>query len=97
VLSFTAHSIEAAKAIAESARMFQICVSFGSIHSTISLPGCMSHASVPPEIAATRELPPELVRISVGIEDAGDLISDLDHALAEATAAAGKTLGRSAC
>jgi cystathionine beta-lyase len=81
VLSFTAHSVEAAKAIAERAKMFQICVSFGSIHSTISLPGCMSHASVPPEIAATRELPPQLVRISVGIEDAGDLIADLNQAL----------------
>jgi len=85
VLSFTARSVEAAKAIAENAKMFQICVSFGSIHSTISLPGCMSHASVPPEIAATRELPPELVRISVGIEDSDDLIADLDQALASAS------------
>jgi hypothetical protein len=41
----------------------------------------MSHASVPTEIAASRELPPELVRISVGIEDADDLIADLDRAL----------------
>jgi cystathionine beta-lyase len=81
VLSFTTRSVEAARAVAEQARMFQICVSFGSIHSTISLPGCMSHASVPPEIAASRELPPELVRISVGIEDAEDLIADLDQAL----------------
>ncbi len=81
VLSFTARSVEDARAIAERAQMFQICVSFGSIHSTISLPGCMSHASVPPEIAATRELPSELVRISVGIEDPGDLIADLDQAL----------------
>jgi cystathionine beta-lyase len=61
--------------------MFQICVSFGSLHSTISLPGCMSHASVPPEIAISRMLPPELVRLSVGIEDVGDLIADLDQSL----------------
>jgi cystathionine beta-lyase len=81
VLSFTTHSVGAAHAVAEQARMFQICVSFGSLHSTISLPGCMSHASVPPELAASRKLPPELVRISVGIEDAGDLIADLDQAL----------------
>jgi cystathionine beta-lyase len=81
VLSFTTRSVAAAHAVAEQARMFQICVSFGSIHSTISLPGSMSHASVPPEIAASRELPPELVRISVGIEDASDLIADLDKAL----------------
>lgn len=88
VLSFTAHSVEAAKTIAERAKMFQICVSFGSIHSTISLPGCMSHASVPPEIASTRELPPQLVRISVGIEDVEDLLADLDQALAAASPAA---------
>jgi cystathionine beta-lyase len=81
VLSFTTRSVEAARAVAEQARMFQICVSFGSIHSTISLPGCMSHASVPPEIAASRELPPQLVRISIGIEDTDDLIADLDQAL----------------
>ena len=88
VLSFTTHSVAAAKAVAESASMFQICVSFGSIHSTISLPGCMSHASVPPEIAATRELPAELVRISVGIEDVEDLIVDLDQALSHEVKAA---------
>jgi cysteine-S-conjugate beta-lyase len=82
VLSFTARSVEAAKAFAERAAMFQICLSFGSLHSTVSLPVCMSHASVPPEIAAMRELPPELVRISAGIEDADDLIADLDQALA---------------
>jgi cystathionine beta-lyase len=82
VLSFTARSVEAAKAFAERAAMFQICVSFGSLHSTVSLPGCMSHASVPPDIAATRSLPPELVRISAGIEDTDDLIADLDQALA---------------
>jgi cystathionine beta-lyase len=83
VLSFTAKSVEAASAVAEQAKMFQICVSFGSLHSTISLPGCMSHASVPPEIAASRQLPPELVRISVGIEDSDDLIVDLDQALGQ--------------
>jgi cystathionine beta-lyase len=44
----------------------------------------MSHASVPPDVAATRALPPDLVRISVGIEDADDLIADLDRAFASA-------------
>ena len=62
--------------------MFSICVSFGSINSTISLPGCMSHASVPPEVGELRNLPCDLVRISVGIEDAGDLIADLEQAFA---------------
>ncbi len=80
VLSFTTGSKELSQRIVEATRMFSICVSFGSINSTISLPGCMSHASVPPEVGVLRELPGDLVRISVGIEDAGDLIADLDQA-----------------
>ena len=88
VLGFTTRSREASRAVAERAKMFQICVSFGSMHSTISLPGCMSHASVPPEIAASRQLPPELVRVSVGIEDSGDLIADLAQALPQSISTA---------
>ena len=82
VLSFTTGSVDASRRIVEATRMFSICVSFGSINSTISLPGCMSHASVPPEVGKLRELPADLVRISVGIEDAGDLIADLGQAFA---------------
>jgi cystathionine beta-lyase len=41
----------------------------------------MSHASVPPEVAAQRNLPSDLVRLSVGIENEQDLIEDLDQAL----------------
>jgi cystathionine beta-lyase len=85
VLSFTTGSVEASKAIVEATRMFHICVSFGSINSTISMPGCMSHASVPPDLAASRALPPDLVRISVGIEDADDLIADLKQAFTKAS------------
>lgn len=85
VLSFTTGSAEMSRRIVEATRMFSICVSFGSINSTISLPGSMSHASVPPEVGELRELPCDLVRISVGIEDAGDLIADLEQAFAVAT------------
>jgi cystathionine beta-lyase len=41
----------------------------------------MSHASVPPQVAAERQLPEDLIRLSVGIEDADDLIADLTEAL----------------
>jgi cystathionine beta-lyase len=81
VLSFTTGSIEVSKAIAEHAELFRITVSFGSVNSSISLPGCMSHASVPPAVLAQRELPLDLVRISVGIEDEDDLVADLDRAI----------------
>jgi cysteine-S-conjugate beta-lyase len=87
VLSFTTGSAEVSRRIVEATGMFSICVSFGSINSTISLPGCMSHASVPPEVGELRELPYDLVRISVGIEDPGDLIADLDQAFAAAALA----------
>src|ERR1035441_10265794 len=89
VLSFTTGSKELSRRLVEAARMFSICVSFGSINSTISLPGSMSHASVPPEVGALRELPSDLVRISVGIEDAGDLIADLEQAFAASAVAVG--------
>jgi cystathionine beta-lyase len=87
VLSFTTGSKALSRRIVEAARMFSICVSFGSINSTISLPGSMSHASVPPEVGALRDLPSDLVRISVGIEDAGDLIADLERAFAASAVA----------
>lgn len=82
VLSFTTGSVEVSRRVVEAASMFSICVSFGSINSTISLPGCMSHASVPPEVGHLRDLPADLVRLSVGIEDSGDLIADLEQAFA---------------
>ena len=81
VLSFTTGSIEASKAVARATNLFRITVSFGSVNSSISLPGNMSHASVPAEVAAQRNLPKDLVRLSIGIEDETDLIEDLDEAL----------------
>jgi cystathionine beta-lyase len=81
VLSFTAESAAAANAIAEESELFRISVSFGSVSSTISVPLKMSHASVPPEILAQRPIPDSLLRLSIGIEDAEDLIDDLERAL----------------
>ena len=64
--------------------LYKITVSFGSVGSSISLPCYMSHASIPAEVRAARGLPDDLVRISVGIEDPRDLISDLECALGNA-------------
>ncbi|HVJ09544.1 MAG TPA: PLP-dependent aspartate aminotransferase family protein [Acidisarcina sp.] len=81
VLSFTTGSFDRSRRIAEASHLFHISVSFGSVHSTISLPGSMSHASVPAELKAIRALPPDLVRVSVGIEDQEDLLDDLSRAI----------------
>lgn len=81
VLSFTTGSFDFARRIAEQTELFRIAVSFGSINSTISLPGQMSHASVPVELRSSRAIPEDLVRLSIGIEDADDLVEDLAQVL----------------
>ncbi|RHZ33723.1 hypothetical protein DYB31_013809 [Aphanomyces astaci] len=55
-------------------------VSFGSVNSLISLPGVMSHASIPEEVRKARSFPEDLIRLSIGIEDIQDLINDLQRA-----------------
>ena len=77
-------SFDVSRRLAEGTQIFRIRVSFGSVNSSITLPGCMSHASIPAEVREARSLAPDLVRLSVGIEDADDLIADLDQAFARA-------------
>lgn len=84
VMSFTTGSVALSKAIAESTHLFHIAVSFGSVSSSVSMPATMSHASVPPELLAQRQLPGDLVRVSVGVEDEEDLIADLHQAFEKA-------------
>ena len=84
VLSFTTGDVEVSKAIVEEAKLFKVTVSFGNVVSLISLPCYMSHASIPAEVRAARGLPDDLVRIACGVEDADDLIADLEQAMAKA-------------
>jgi cystathionine beta-lyase len=91
VMSFATGSVALSKKIAEATRLFHITVSFGSVSSSIGMPGTMSHASVPQEVLAKRDLPLDLIRISVGIEDKEDLIADLDQAISMATRCASES------
>jgi cystathionine gamma-synthase len=59
--------------------VFTLGESLGGVESLIEHPGRMTHASV---AGTALEVPPDLVRLSVGIEDADDLVADLDRALA---------------
>eukprot|EP01042_Synura_sphagnicola_P004721 gene4721-6002_t len=81
VICFLTGNINLSKHIVTHTKLFKITVSFGSVSSLISLPGAMSHASIPAEVRAARSFPEDLVRMSVGIEDVGDLIADLDRAI----------------
>lgn len=85
VLSFETGSFAVSRQVVEATRIIAITVSFGSVNSSISMPVCMSHASIPPEVRERKVLPQDLVRLSIGIEDAEDLIADLEQALARAT------------
>ena len=81
VVSFETGSLDLSRQVVESLKLFPITVSFGGLQSSVSLPGRMSHASVPEQVAAQRRLPVDLIRLSIGIEDAEDLIADLAQAL----------------
>lgn len=69
------------KRFLERCHLFTLAESLGGVESLIGHPGLMSHASLPPERRAQLKLTDNLVRLSVGIEDADDLIADLDRAL----------------
>jgi len=84
VLSFETHDEQVGRRVVDATRLFTIAVSFGSVGSVISLPCRISHAAIPKEVRAARALPEGLVRVSVGLEDADDLIADLDAAFATA-------------
>jgi cystathionine beta-lyase/cystathionine gamma-synthase len=70
-----------AKKVLERCRLFTLAESLGGVESLISLPALMTHASTPREVRAALGIGDRLVRISVGIEDADDLIADLVAAL----------------
>lgn len=80
VVSFTTGDDKLSSEIVESTRLFKVAVSFGSVGSTISLPCRMSHASIPSALRDRLAPPSDLVRLSVGIEDPGDLLEDLERA-----------------
>lgn len=70
---------DAAKRFAESTELFTLAESLGGVESLIGYPSEMTHASVQGTELA---VPENVVRLSVGIEDAGDLVADLQQALA---------------
>jgi len=72
-----------ARAISESLHLFTLAPSLGGVDSLVSLPVLTSHAMISPEHRAKMGVTEQLVRLSVGIENADDLIADLDQALAK--------------
>ncbi|KAM7185281.1 Cys/Met metabolism PLP-dependent enzyme domain containing protein [Naviculisporaceae sp. PSN 640] len=86
VLSFETGDIALSERIVEAARLWGISVSFGCVNSLISMPCRMSHASIDAKTRQERQMPEDIIRLCVGIEDADDLIDDLTRALVQAGA-----------
>jgi cystathionine beta-lyase/cystathionine gamma-synthase len=83
MMSFTLKddSVEAAVKVLSSTKLFSLAESLGGVESLINHPASMTHASIPREERIKNGLTDGLIRLSVGIEDADDLVEDLKHAI----------------
>jgi cystathionine beta-lyase/cystathionine gamma-synthase len=83
MMSFTLkdNSAEAATKVLSSTRLFSLAESLGGVESLINQPSTMTHASIPREERIKNGLTDGLIRLSVGIEDAEDLVEDLSNAI----------------
>ncbi len=67
----------------ERVELFSLAESLGGVESLINHPASMTHASIPKEERIKNGLSDSLIRLSIGVEDAEDLIADLDQALSK--------------
>ena len=74
-------SLDAAKKVLSGTHLFSLAESLGGVESLINHPASMTHASIPREERIKNGLNDTLIRLSVGIEDADDLIADLEKAI----------------
>ena len=81
MVAFETGSLDNAKKVLEGVKICTLAESLGGVESLISHPATMTHASVPTEKRDQLGITDGLVRVSVGIEDVEDIISDLDQAL----------------
>lgn len=83
MMSFTLKddSVDVAKKLLSSTKVFALAESLGGVESLINHPASMTHASIPREERLKNGLTDSLIRLSVGIEDAEDLIEDLKQAI----------------
>ena len=74
-------SVDEVKRVLSKTHLFSLAESLGGVESLINHPASMTHASIPREERLKNGLRDSLIRLSVGIEDAEDLIHDLDQAI----------------
>jgi len=79
--SLKTDTVEAATEVLKKVRLFALAESLGGVESLAGHPASMTHAAIPAEERHKNGLSDSLIRLSVGIEDAEDLIEDLKQAL----------------
>jgi cystathionine gamma-lyase len=82
IISFDIGSLERARKFMSALTIFTVAESLGGVESLIEHPAIMTHASVPPENRAELGITDGFIRLSIGIEDADDLIEDLESGIA---------------
>jgi methionine-gamma-lyase len=87
VVAFDLGSLARARAFFDAVELFRRAASLGSVESLVSLPLLSSHHGIPAEQLAAHGISPGLVRLSIGVEDAADLLADLGRAIAIASRA----------
>jgi len=73
--------LEASRKFLSACQIFTLAESLGGVESLIEHPAIMTHASIPAETRDRIGIADSLIRLSVGVEAADDLIADLDQAL----------------
>jgi cystathionine beta-lyase len=83
MISFTmkGNRLEDALEVVKKVEIFALAESLGGVESLIGHPATMTHASIPKEVREKTGVVDSLIRLSVGVEDADDLIADLTKAL----------------
>ncbi|MBX9950704.1 MAG: PLP-dependent aspartate aminotransferase family protein [Candidatus Obscuribacterales bacterium] len=76
--------IDTARSVVSNTKLFQLAESLGGVKSLICHPASMTHAPIPKEVREPLGIVDGLIRLSVGIEEAADLIRDLDNVLPKA-------------
>ena len=82
MISFYTDSVERAERVLERVQLVTFAESLGGVESLITYPAVQTHGSIPAEIRERIGITDTLLRLSVGTEDAADLVADLDQALA---------------
>lgn len=97
VVSFTLKedTLDAAKDFVTHTRLFQLAESLGGVKSLLCHPAEMTHKSIPADKRRNAGVADSLVRLSVGLEEAKDLIADIEQALGKRLAVRQQAVGRS--